>query len=1315
MSETKWTPEQRQVIRARDRDLLVSAAAGSGKTAVLVERIIRMLTDPDAPLDVDQLLVVTFTRAAAHEMKEKIRRAIQEAVNEARSQLDPTDRQKALLSHLQRQLTLVHSAQITTIDSFCAYVVRNHFNEIDLEPDFRIAEEGEIRLIAQEVMDQLMDEHYEMEDQAFIDLVDLYARRGKDDALADMLMSIYGTANADPWPMEWLDRCSDTYRVKSPEDMLRMPWVQGLTNRIKSQAEACEDLLEEAMQLSRLPGGPHYQEAIEADLAYCESIREAEDFSRIALILSGIQWKKLSGKRKGVDEELKARAKDLRDQSKKVFEQLRRDYSGDPAAEFDKLSVMAPYLKTLLDLTKEYAVSFEACKRKKNVVDFADLEHYALRILRDPADPAHPMTETAENLCRQYAEVMIDEYQDSNNLQEAILSAVAGSDQGKHKTFMVGDIKQSIYSFRQARPELFNSKLKSYDKLTAKSQKTVRSQRIDLSRNFRSRQEILDFANHIFYRVMQEDLGGVAYHEDVALHLGADYPATAEDISGKAEDPYSAELILCEQDMETLEALGLEDKAELEANMIGERIQRLMREQKVVNEEAEEGDQNPLRRLRYQDIVILLRSPGSNGQVFVDRLTQMGIPAHITSGKGYFDTVEVSRFLALLSLLNNRRDDRSLAAVMLSHVFGEPFTEDQLYLIRSAYPRLTTGQDRGDESRDIQNACLWESLEAMESYSRGILAGEKEDSDQRPGHLLELDTSLPQKVLDFCDRLEAARARIPYTPIHRLIEELLDETAYLNYVTALPGGQIRRANLLKLVDEAIRFEGSSYRGLYRFMNYIQKLRTYNVDMSAAELIGEEDDAVRITSIHKSKGLQYPVVFVCGLGQKFNMRDSSGDMLIETDLGISLRTRNAAKRTMSDSLFHRAVSDQRKENSLAEEMRVLYVALTRAKEKLILSGSLSRLKERLDQEWEATRGKGDGYVLPYHRRMGAKNYLDWILPSLASYGELYRQSIHCYIPGEDGALTWGQEQAESPGRADCDGTPANHLEDLKDLPGTEALLQYLRRVFAYRYPYSASQNYKSKYSVSEIKHASMQLGMGEKEGQEIFRPVDEDKYVPEFARAVTEERGQNNKKIHPGALRGTAMHRVMECLDFAREDYADSLGEQLDQMRADGRLSEEELGLVLPDRIQSFLKQDMADRIHRSAVEGRLYREQPFVMGLRPQEIDKLMGRQPSAASKESETDAAAVGEDMILVQGIIDLFFIEDGKIFLLDYKTDRVQDESELVGRYQAQLLLYAQAVLRAMSSEEKPLCLGGVCMYSFALGRLVYLDLSKEDLGGR
>lgn len=1331
MSETKWTPEQRQVIRSRDRDLLVSAAAGSGKTAVLVERIIRMLTDPDTPLDVDQLLVVTFTRAAAHEMKEKIRRAIQEAVNDARSQLHPTDRQKELLSHLQRQLTLVHSAQITTIDSFCAYVVRNHFNEIDLEPDFRIAEEGEIRMIAQEVMDQLMEERYEEGDQAFLDLVDLYARRGRDDDLTGMIMSIYGAASAEPWPMEWLDRCCDVYQVKSPEDMLHMPWVKSLTARIKSQTAACEDLLEEAMQLSRLPGGPHYQEAIEADLAYCESIREAEDLSQIALILSGIQWKKLSAKRKGVDEELKARAKDLRNQSKDVLNQLVRDYAGDPAAEFDKISAMAPYLKTLLDLTRAYAVSFEAHKRKKNVVDFADLEHYALHILRDPADPAHPMTETAEEFCRQYVEVMIDEYQDSNNLQEAILSAVAGADQGEHKTFMVGDVKQSIYSFRQARPDLFNRKLKSYEKLAAESHKTVPSQRIDLSKNFRSRREILDFANHIFCRIMQEDLGGVAYHEDVALHLGADYPVVGAEVTGKEDDPYAVEVLLCERDGEALEAAGLEDRDELEASMVGERILRLMVEQRVVDEDGQKEDKAPLRRLRYQDIVILLRSPGSNGQVFVDQLARMGIPAHMTSAKGYFDTVEVSRFLALLSLLNNSRDDGSLAAVMLSHVFGDPFTEDQLYLIRSAYPRLLVSQ-KGSEEADIQNASLWESLEAMQSYSRGILAGENENQDpkdriqggevlgesddenSRRRYLLELDASLLHKVVDFCDRLQAARARVPYTPIHRLIEELLDETAYLNYVTALPAGQIRRANLLKLVDEAIRFEQSSYHGLYRFMNYIQKLRTYDVDLSAAELIGEEDDAVRITSIHKSKGLQYPVVFVCGLGRKFNMKDSGGEILIDTDLGISLRTRDAVKRTTADSLFHRAVSDKMKESSLAEEMRVLYVALTRAREKLILSGSLAGLQERLEQEWGATHGKAYDDVLSYQRRVSAKNYLDWILPSLASYQEVYRKNIFCYTPGNNRNLALDQEQMKEPGRCpegtDINGKSANFLSDFERLHETEDMRQFLREVFAYQYPYAQEQTYKSKYSVSEIKHASMRLRGGEEKGQEIFQSVGEERYLPGFMRGVTGKEVQEKSGVHPGALRGTAMHRVMECLDFAREDYAESLEAQLGQMREDGRLSEEEADLILPDRIQNFLDQKIADRIHRAAVAGKLYREQPFVMGVKPSEIDSLMESGQQAAAKEAEMEAADIREDMILVQGIIDLFFIENGRIILLDYKTDRVQEEGQLLDRYRAQLLLYAQAVLRAMSTEEKPLCLGTICMYSFSLGRLVCLDPSKE-----
>ena len=1298
MSEEKWTPEQRQVIRSRDRDLLVSAAAGSGKTAVLVERIIRMLTDRDQPMDVDRLLVVTFTRAAAHEMKEKIRRAIDAEVLAARTIVNPTAEQRVLLSHLERQLTLVHSAKIMTIDAFCANLVRNHYNEIDLEPDFRIAEEGEVRLIAQEVMDQLMDDHYEAEDQAFLDLVDLYSRRGKDDRITDMIRDIYTAASADPWPMDWMDRSYDLYRIKSPEDMMKMPWIQGIAERIKKQAAACEELLNEAMRLSRLPGGPSYQDVLATDLTYCKSIGQAKDLGQIADVLSGIAWERLPSKRKGVDEELKERAKELRDQSKKVMDKLREEYGRDPAAEGEKISRMAPYLSSLLDLSREYASSFEARKREKNVVDFADLEHYALRILRDPADPSHPMTETAEELCRQYAEVMIDEYQDSNELQEAILSAVAGRDLGEHKTFMVGDIKQSIYSFRQAKPDLFNSKLKSYEKVPEDSTDRVKRQRIDLSRNFRSRKEILDFVNDFFYRVMQEDLGGVAYHEDVALYPGAAYPAadagdrTAAEPAG--EDPYRVEILLCDREEETAEAAGLEDKDELEARMVGERILRLMREQRVVKEDHKGEETSPLRKLRYQDIVILLRSPGSCGQAYVDQLMKMGIPAHMTSNKGYFDTVEVSRFLALLSLLNNRQDDKCLAAVMLSHVFGDPFTEDDLYLIRSAFPRILLRGSGVGEPDICRNASLWESFQAMLDYSRG--RPEEPGMPSETGEVLRLrkrltaDRSLIQKAIDFDTRLNAVRTRLPYTPIHRLIEELLEETAYLNYVTGLPAGRIRRANLLKLVDEAIKFERSSYRGLYRFMNYIQKLRTYDVDLSAAELIGEEDDAVRISSIHKSKGLQYPVVFVSGLGHKFNMKDSRGDMLIDADLGISLRTRDPIRRTEADNLLHRAVSDRIIENSLAEEMRVLYVALTRAKEKLILSASGKGLQEWLKPEaWKECRE--DSYVLPYQKRLGAKMYLDWILPALASYGGTYRDQIYFYAAEK--------EEHPTAGEPDLSLSACEPIMESDD-----SLRQSLHQIFAYRYPYEENLNYKSKYSVSEIKHASMQRTLGDEQAQEVFCPDPKERSVPDFMRNDKSKAKQEKAggAAGSGALRGTAMHRLMECYDFTREDYAHSLREQIIQMRSDGRLREEEADRILPDRIQNFLESRMAARIHRAALAGKLYREQPFTMGFRPSEMAEILGDDRQGEEGE-DAPGSDPQEDLVLVQGIIDLFFIEDGKIVLVDYKTDRVKSKQELLDRYKAQLLLYEEAIRRAMSTDRRPLVRGQTVMYSFMLEDLV------------
>jgi len=1278
-----WTKEQQQVIDLRNRNILVSAAAGSGKTAVLVERIIKIITDKENPVDIDRLLVVTFTNAAAAEMRERIGDAIEKALQE-----QPED------EHLQRQLTLIHNAQITTIDSFCLYVIRNHFHEIDLEPNFRIGDEGELKLLKEDVLAKVLEKNYERalaktsysagmqqeneDDSNFLMFADSYAPGRNDEAISGMVLQLYEFSRSYPWPKEWLLDCAKDYRVQTVEELDGALWLAPLTEHIRHAAEDLTALTEKALSLTLQENGPYmYQKAIESDLAKYRSIAESRTFSEFYQGFTNLSYDRLASARNYEgSEELQEQVKALRDRGKDTVKKICRQYffTSLPAM-LEQLQKTEPMAKELVRLTLEFADAFAAEKRRKNLVDFHDLEHFALEILVD--GETKEIRRTAEEFQETFAEIMIDEYQDSNEVQETILKAISKENRGENNIFMVGDVKQSIYRFRLARPELFMEKYDTY------SLEESDTQRIDLHKNFRSRSEVLDCTNDIFYKIMTRNLGNVEYDEAAALYVGASYPypvgnenypvpennvskaeqaGDAPDLVGNAteiadrqekceKNIFAPEILVLDSGEELLEGSGMTDKKQLEAKMIGNRIKTLMKEQLVTDKKTGE-----LRKVKYSDIVILLRSLSGWADAFASALAEEGIPAHSVSATGYFSAVEVQTVLSMLRILDNPMQDIPLTAVLRSPMAGLNDEELALLRLREKNVRFYIC---------VQQAC-----------EEALKRGEKESLNP-----------LEQKLADFYRTYRKLRALVPDTPIHELIELLLKETGYGDYAAAMPAGARRKANLEMLVEKAIAYENTSYKGLFHFVRYIDELQKYDVDFGEADLTSENEDVVRIMSIHKSKGLEFPVVFVAGMGKNFNKQDTRSKMVLHPELGLGLDCMDGRKRTKSPTIAKKAIAKQIDLENLGEELRVLYVALTRAREKLILTGMKKDAEEALLAYALLAEPEG---TLSYLTREGASGYLDWVLPAVLSYGEKY--PITLTDPADLVVEELGSQIKMQQEKEDC----------LREIAAADSKkVEELSKSFAKVYARKEDISRKNKYSVSELKHRAMRemLQREEEDATLIFKSEEIVPYIPEFVR----HRESKETEINQGALRGTAVHRVMECYHFSVEKDAAS---QMEDMLAQGKITEDMKDLVKVSLVEKFVSSEIGQRM-KAAEEGeRLYREKPFVMGFTSAELAAFgFGEKNPAAGGAVAAGNAALEltekEDLTLIQGIIDVFWMEEDGIVVLDYKTDRVETGQELLDRYAAQLRLYGEALNRIYG--ETGLTVKECLLYSFRLGEVI------------
>jgi ATP-dependent helicase/nuclease subunit A len=1251
---SRWTAEQWQAIHAGGDHVLVAAAAGSGKTAVLVQRIIRIVSSLHQPVDVDRLLVATFTKAAADEMRHRIRDALE------RELIDNPDSE-----HLRKQLALIHQSSITTLHSFCLSVVQRYYHRVPLDPGFRIANEIEAELLRQDVMEDLFEHYYSESDpeSPFWGLLDRFGGERSDVALYSLIQRMYDFSRSHPFPEEWLKHHAQLFREFDGEGDL---WTTGILADVQLELEGIVGVLEEALTIARLPGGPApYIDSIHEEwssLSLLCDTSEGNNWQNTFEMLQTISFGKLKPcKSSEVNKDLQEQVKSLRDQAKKQLQDIKDQLFTRTLDEYKaELVESAPLMDMLVELILAFGARYASAKADKRLVDFSDLEHFCLRILCDgrSADgqllPSPPALEYRDH----FVEVLLDEYQDTNQVQEAILLLISRADQGNR--FMVGDVKQSIYRFRLADPGIFMSKYKTYRAEAA-------GIAIDLARNFRSRNEIVDGVNFVFRQIMQERAAEIDYDPQAELVYGANYPVSSNAAEGTAidiyllrrtdeatsEDPEQSNQNN-EEDTPKEEAFELET-AELEARFISMKIKELLGFEGKPFYMTDKDTGNP-RPVTYRDIVILLRATRQWAPVLVEQLKLAGIPAYAELSGGYFEATEVDVMLSLLKVIDNPYQDIPISGVLRSPLVG--LTAEQLASIRLQ-----------DKSAPFYEAVL--------QFAR-----------------LEVtpDADIQVKLLAFLQQLEIWRTESRRGDLSELLWRIYRTTGYYDYIGGLPGGTQRQANLKALYDRARQFESTSLRGLFRFLRFIKRMQDNGGDLGAAKVMGEQEDVVRIMSIHKSKGLEFPIVFVAGMSKQFNLKDMQGDFQMHKELGFAPKIVNPVLRTSYPSLPYLAIRRRSRLESLAEEMRILYVALTRAREKLILVGS-TRNPERILSKWSASLKKRE-LALPIYMLTQAKTYLDWIgpavlrHPSLSNIREEWALGDSLLIDAFQEQSRWTmnvvplsrmmvwqeaavtrlmEDTAKLDAVAEFEPVQAYSSSSMLILPSiqAEAVMreQAVQERLEWQYRYSQASMYYSKTSVTELKRL-MEQDVSDAADEEIditagtsSSPAESSlRYQAALLRRpkFMERQGMN------AAERGTVYHSVMQHIPLISSVDVELVEQTLVHLVKQQVIREEQRVVIRPEIISEFFQTEMGQRLLRSA---QVQREVPFSYGLPVEELH------PDAARE--------VGSEIVLIQGVIDCLFEEEDGLVLLDFKTDAVQDHPSVIAdRYRIQIDLYAKAI---------------------------------------
>lgn len=1176
MKEVKWTTDQEKIIKVRDCNVLVSAAAGSGKTAVLIERIFNRIMDEKNPVNVDQFLVVTFTKAAAAQMKDRLRTRIEEQLKK-----QPDNK------HLQRQIGLISSAHISTIHSFCSYVIQNYFHRIGLDPSFRQATQTEVDFLQSETFLSILEEEYEKESEDFVQLAEMSEWNRRDDGIEEMVKQIYKHAMSQPFVDDFFDRMDELLQVETIEE-----WEETkiIAQVLKEAREQVKDILEEQKQLHKRclePGAPLYYENHITEIGqYCEDLLKAESYEKWRKILSTMTFQTMR-KRKDdtVDEQLRLEIVERRNQCKKNLQNISKQLFPFSSEEnLNDLHGMRGNIQTLLRITRQLHKQFVEAKRERNMVDFNDLEQLALSILLryDKEKNEYVRTEAAIELAEHFVEIMIDEYQDSNRVQDTLLHSVSreGLENQTPNIFMVGDVKQSIYRFRGACPELFEEKMDCYSE-----EENTLYRRIDLHQNFRSRETVLEGANAVFRKAMRRDVGGVEYDKRAELCAGRVYPKT---------DLKTAQTV-------ELYALLGKQNSEAEGYVIAKKIKEMVQGKNALF--LAQGD--TYRKAEYRDIVLLVLAH-SQGQQLFETLTEYDIPVVMERKQGFYKTREIELMVSMLRVIDNPHQDIPLATVLLGPMFR--FKEEELAEVRI---------------HSIDS----DLFEALCQYDKSDL--------------------LYEKIQKFFETLDALRSKVTYATVAELVQDIYDKTGIYDCVMMMKDGAQRVANMDCLMEQARQFDATTYHGLYQFVRYLEKIEQQTEEIGEVNMLGEEDNVVRIMTIHKSKGLEFPICIVAGMGRKLNLPHT--DFLsIHPEFGIVSPVVDNEKRTKKKNFYTQYINECNKVENIGESIRKLYVAMTRAEEKLIMVGCVKNT---------------DTSPLNYEKRKKFNTMFDMVLP--AKDNTMFELHEIC------------QEQLLEEIEHDI----MDEVIQADKLYNFDTSKHYHEKVQEYLKWMEAKEETEAeplpvKVSVSDLKVKSMQ----EKDIEDFtiltHEEEDEKMPIPKFMSEQTEE-----NSAMQGAAYGTVWHQVMATIDFEKASFEEGLEEELNRLLSTGRLRQEEIKWLNKKRLLLFFNSELGKQMTLAAKEERLHREQPFVIGRKANEI--------FADRKENDT---------VLVQGIIDGYYECKEGIVLMDYKTDSLKEgeEHHLIERYQSQMDLYRQA-LEEMTGKK---VIRSV-LYSFSLGK--------------
>lgn len=1174
-----WTTDQQAAIDARGSHVLVSAAAGSGKTAVLVERLASRLLDETDELTADRMLVVTFTNAAAAEMKRRIAKALDQALRE-----NPDS------DYIRKQRQMLNRALITTIHSFCLEVIRENYYLLDLDPAFKIAEERDLVLLQDDVLEDVLEEEYGKQDSSFFALIDAYTSDRGDSEIEELILGLYHYARTLPDPEAYLDNLISLYQFSGDPDneqlldeFKELLWVD--------IEKAIRQLRRVEVEL-RLAG---YEAQAEVARDAISPFNRFEDksfkWSDLETASRSIKFDRMKAVPKKEEHEIyHSTLKPAFDQAKKRLTDAVTQAAVSGADYLEVLMAQRPLVETLVRTVRTFGVAYEQAKRERAFVDFSDLEHYALAILQEGTEPSS----VALLYKQRFAEVLIDEYQDTNEIQETIINLVSDEIEQVGNLFMVGDIKQSIYRFRHAEPRLFIEKATRFKEEGS-------GQRIDLSQNFRSRAEVLHGINDLFIQLMDEEVGEIDYDEAARLVPGREY----EELEANPE------FILVNGESRDL------SKQELEGRAIATRILELVSGDdpfKVTDEAT-----GLLRSCEYRDIVILVRSKKERVEQLMDILTQYNIPAYTDSDGGYFQATEIRMMLSVLKLIDNPLQDIPLAGALRSPMFG--FTDKELATIR---------------------------LESEDSFFEALKA-KAEDEDP-----------LGLKCGEVLDALSHWRTFARNHSLSELIQQVFNETGFYDFAGGLPGGKGRQENLKALYDRALSYERSGYRGLYRFLRVMDRLQDNGEDLSEARSLGEEENVVRIMTVHKSKGLEFPVTIVAQLGKQFNKRDQMQRVIFHKQYGISLDSIDVLTRTRTETFVKEMIRRDLDATMKAEEMRVLYVALTRAKEKLILIGTVGEPSKQIGN-WLQT--EQSGLTLSADARREAKTYLDWIAPALlkleGATSFLEQMGLPVFSIKQE-TTSWsyrliGQEDLAEVATLQEMMAQLQHVKQFEtiDYPvrDEEAISETVRHAFHYNYPAQSATETAAKQTVTELKRA---VQLEQAAFEETFRAIDTPYREPAWK--------QSNQT---GAERGTTLHLV-----FQLYEPHQPLEAQIDRWENHEMLSpvEAETARRAIPEIEAFFASDFGKGLIEAMERKQAWRELPFTYTVPAERVN------PNGTYTDEK----------VLIQGIIDCLFFDGDTYILLDYKSDSVLYNAEsreaarqaLRERYAVQLSLYREAI---------------------------------------